>query len=338
MNKALIKAVLTNLTLVIILAIAVCATYYFYGVRLPGSSYTGPLPELAGPAAVMKEQLEGHVRVLSQEIGIRHHSNSGSLEKAADYIEQQFTSYQYVTKSEIINTEGHRNIVVDLYGKQDRDKIILVGAHYDTTFTSPGADDNASGVAALLEIARALQAKDLPVTIRFVAFVNEEFPNYGTEDMGSRYHAQRARDMDEDIVGMFSLEMLGYYSSEAGSQRYPRIIRPFYDRPGEYITFASNLVSRPLLLDAITDFRAQAQFPSEGIAAPKWLVRWIRRSDHASFWAYGYRGVVITDTARYRNRNYHKVSDRYDTLDYVRMTVVVDGLVKMLESLAYRYQ
>jgi Zn-dependent M28 family amino/carboxypeptidase len=324
--------------LLLVLSGALAGAFYFYGIRMPGVSYSGPLPALSAESEMRRERLRAHVQVLAQEIGERHPGAPHKLNQAADYIERQFAEFEYVPQSEIINAKGYRNIVVDLYGNENRNAILVIGAHYDTTWLTPGADDNASGVAALLEIARSFRGRPLPITLRFAAFANEEFPYYGTPDMGSLYHAQRAREQEENIVGMFSLEMLGYYSDQPRSQTYPRPIRAFYPRTGNFIAFVSNIVSRPLLVDAITAFRDQARFPTQGLAAPQWLVRGVRRSDHASFWMHGFQAVMITDTANYRNYGYHNVGDTPDTLDYDRMTMVVEGIMAMLEILAGEYR
>lgn len=337
MNVELIKKILAHAAVIVILIVALLAGFYYYGIRMPGKTYTGPLAPLPPASQQLRDRLSEHVRVLATEIGERNTSKPENLEQAADYIEQQFATFGYVARPEIINDKGNRNIVVNLYGRQDRNRIIVVGAHYDTTWSTPGADDNASGVAGLLEIARAMHDKQLPITIRFVAFVNEEYPWYGTNNMGSLYHATHARESNENIVGMFSLEMLGYYSDERRSQYYPRVVRQFYPRRGNFIAFVSNLLSRPLLVDSISAFRAQVDFPSQGLAAPRWLVPAIRRSDHASFWVNGYRAVMITDTANYRNYGYHNMADRHNTLDFDRMTRVVEGIMKMLETLAGNY-
>lgn len=337
MNMELIKTVLAYAAGFAVLIAVLLTGFYFYGIRMPGNSYEGQLPPLSTAAEQMSGRLLEHIRVLATNIGERNSSHPEKLEQAADYIEQQFAAYGYVPKSEIINDKGDRNIVVDLYGRQDRNRILLVGAHYDTSWMTPGADDNASGVAGLLEIARALHGQQLPITIRFAAFVNEEYPWYGTNNMGSLYHATHARESNENIVGMFSLEMLGYYADGRHSQYYPRIVRHFYPRRGNFIAFVSNLLSRQLLVDAISAFRAQADFPSQGLAAPRWLVPAIRRSDHASFWVNGYRAVMITDTANYRNYGYHNMADKPGKLDYDRMARVVEGITKMLEALASRY-
>ena len=337
MNMALIKNTLMHAAVIVTLIAVLIIAFYFYGIRMPGKSYDGPLAALSPAAQKLRDRLSDHVRELSVQIGERNAHKREKLEQAAAYIEQQFASFGYVPKSEIVNDKGNRNIVVDLYGKKDRNRILLVGAHYDTTWLTPGADDNASGVAALLEIARTLHDKQLPITIRFVAFVNEEFPWYGTSNMGSLFHATHARQTNENIVGMFSLEMLGYYSNQRRSQYYPKMVRPFYPRRGNFIAFVSNILSRQLLVDSITAFRTQEDFPSQGLAAPAWLVPGIRRSDHASFWLNGYKAIMITDTANYRNYGYHNAGDTYKTLDYDRMTRVVEGITKVLVTLANKY-
>lgn len=334
MVNKLVKSVLFNLSIVIICAVLLVAAFYFFCIRMPGQSYSGPLPETTEELENLAMRLHQHVYVLAGEIGERNYGKRPALEKAADYIEEQFKSYRYVPKTQIISNKGFRNIVVDLYGKQYRDEIIVVGAHYDTAWMTPGADDNASGVAALLEIARMLNNKAQARSIRFVAFVNEEWPFFGGEEMGSRYHAKRARESNENIIGMFSLEMLGYYSDEPKSQYLPRPIRPFYPRTGDFIAFVSNVFSRSLLVNAIAEFRENSMFPSQGLAAPQWLVRAVRRSDNSSFWAYAYPAVMITDTANFRNWAYHNAADKHDTLDYDRMARVVNGVTVMLERLA----
>jgi Zn-dependent M28 family amino/carboxypeptidase len=335
--KRLLGIILANAAVILILAAAGVIAFYFYCIRMPGEPYAGPLPSLSAESEQRLERMRATVRFLAHDIGERNPGKPDKLEQAAEYIEQQFRDSGYVPNSENINAKGQRNIVVDLYGKRSRDRILLLGAHYDSSWMTPGADDNASGVAALLEIARAFRDMQFPITIRFVAFANEEFPYFGTSDMGSLYHAQRARDQREKIVGMFSLEMLGYYSDAYRSQYYPKIIRSFYPRRGNFIAFVSNTVSRPLLVDAITLFRERVQFPSQGLAAPQWLVRGVRRSDHASFWANGFQAVMITDTANYRNYGYHNAGDTHDTLDYERMTLVVDGIMTVIEQLAQKY-
>jgi len=337
MLKVRIRDFLIYSTFFVVTFIILATVFFYYCIRMPGESFSGSLPGMDASMQNLSKRLDEHVRILAEEIGERNFHNRDALEKAADYIEEQFNSIHYVPKNQMVNNGDFRNIVVDHYGSQRRDRIIIVGAHYDTTWGTPGADDNASGIAALIEIARELKEKKFPVTIRFVAFVNEERPFFGRDDMGSGYHARHAREQNEDIIGMFSLEMLGYYSDQPRSQWYPRRLRKHYPQTADFVAFVSNLVSRKFLIDSLTAFRTQARFPSEGLTAPQWLVPSIRRSDHASFWANGYPAVMVTDTAEFRNFNYHLSTDRHETLDYERLARVVSGLTKMLEELADQY-
>jgi Zn-dependent M28 family amino/carboxypeptidase len=203
----------------------------------------------------------------------------------------------------------------------------VVGAHYDTVPGSPGADDNASGVAVLIELA----AMKMPV--RLVAFANEEPPYSFGPDMGSWAWAKRARDRGEPIRAMFSLEMLGYYRDTAGSQRYPAPLGLFYPDRADFIAFVGDLGARGLVRRSIGAFRKSAAFPSEGVAAPAFIpgVTW---SDHWSFRRHGYPAIMITDTAFYRYPHYHLPNDTPDKLDYERMARVTLGLAAMLNELA----
>ena len=159
------------------------------------------------------------------------------------------------------------NVIAELRGTSD--EIVILGAHYDTVDESPGADDNASGVAALLALARTFAHTTPRRTIRFVAFANEEPPYFMTEWMGSYQYAQRCHQRGEKVVAMLSLESLGYFRDEAGSQQYPASLEHVYPTTANFIAFASNLGSRGLLRDCIDVFRAHATIPSEGGALPE---------------------------------------------------------------------
>jgi hypothetical protein len=285
---------------------------------------------------VLAERLRTHVQVLAGEIGERNRDNRGQLDRAADYIERELSGMGYLVAPEIFGDAQYRNLVVDLYGRELRDSVLVVGAHYDTAWFTAGADDNASGVAGLLEIARALKDRPLRRSVRLIAFTNEEEPFFGRDTMGSMVAAKRSYDRRENVVGMLSLEMIGYYSDEPDSQRYPAPVRRFYPTVGDFIGFVGNLPSRALLHEAIGEFRKVAQFPSEGLAAPEWLVLDIRRSDNHAYWRYGFPAIMVTDTSNFRNRNYHNMGDRPDTLDYERMARAVTGLTEMIAALANR--
>lgn len=322
-----IVLIIAAITAFVIAAIYVC-------IVMPGTSMPGALPPLDNSQSALRERLSAHVRVLAEAIGERNDTHMAALNRAADYIDQQFQSYGYSPGEHPFGVHPFRNITADLYGRGKRDEVIVVGAHYDTVRMSPGADDNASGVAGLLEIARALAAQRFPRTLRFIAFANEEEPFYGSDLMGSRVSARRSFERKENIVGMYALEMIGHYADQPGSQNYPNVIRHFYPARGNFIAFVANLRSRRFLHRSISYFRRQAVFPSEGMAAPEWLVPDIRRSDHAAYWQFGFPALMITDTANFRNRHYHGVSDLPHTLDYDSMARVVSGLTDMLRALA----
>jgi Zn-dependent M28 family amino/carboxypeptidase len=212
-----------------------------------------------------------------------------------------------------------------------REARVVVGAHYDTVPGSPGADDNASAVAALIELAGMLGGEQLP--IRFVAFANEEEPHFMGPDMGSWVSAKRSRENGERITAMLSLEMLGYYSELPGSQRYPAPLGLFYPDRGNYIAFVGDLGAFGLVRKSVKAFRKHSRFPSEWLAGPA-SIPGVTRSDHWSFRTLGFPAIMVTDTAYNRNPHYHQPSDTPDTLDYARMAEVTLGLAGVLRELA----
>jgi len=245
------------------------------------------------------------------------------LERPARYIENAFGTHQ----SHPFESGGRkvRNI-------ETGSGSIVVGAHYDTVPGSPGADDNASGVAVLLELKRILENENLP--IRFIAFANEEPPYFMGPDMGSWVSAKRSRDEGKPVRAMFSLEMLGYYRDAPGSQRYPFPLGFFYPDRGDFIAFVGDLGARSLVRKSIGIFRKHTPFPSEGVAAPAFIpgVTW---SDHWSFRDHGFPAIMVTDTAFFRYPHYHLPSDTPEKLDYARMARVTLGLAAMLKELAH---
>jgi hypothetical protein len=285
-------------------------------IRMPGTSHAGPLPPLTGEARALTLRLRLHVAALAVK------ERNVDLETPARYIEQAFRSQGLEFSVQEFVSAGRRVRNIEA-GAGD----IVVGAHYDTVPGSPGADDNASGVAVLIELA----AMKMPV--RLVAFANEEPPYSFGPDMGSWAWAKRARNRGEPIRAMFSLEMLGYYRDTAGSQRYPAPLGLFYPDRADFIAFVGDLGARGLVRRSIGAFRKSAEFPSEGVAAPAFIpgVTW---SDHWSFRRHGYPAIMITDTAFYRYPHYHLPNDTPDKLDYERMARVTLGLAAMLNELA----
>ncbi|KWR87607.1 M28 family peptidase [Cupriavidus sp. IDO] len=278
--------------------------------------------------------LERHVKVLAGEIGERNVFRPDALHAAADYIDQEWARRGCAVRRQDYQVRGIpcANIEVALAGCVQPDEIIVLGAHYDTVRNSPGADDNASGVAALLEIAGLLQVLPPRHTVRCVAFVNEEAPFFFGGDMGSLRYARAARLCGDRIRVMLSLEMLGYYRDESGTQSYPPLLRYFYPARGNFIAFVSNLRSRRRLRWVVNAFQISSDFPLEAAALP-WWVPGVALSDHVSFWRQGYPAVMVTDTAYLRNPYYHTAHDVPTTLDYGRMAAVTHGLAVCVASL-----
>lgn len=286
----------------------------------------------------LEERLYQHIWFLSEEIGERHFENPGSLDGAANYIEQKLVASGLQTQRHSFENNTYHNIIAEISGTSRIDEIIIVGAHYDTVWLSPGANDNASGVAAMLEIARNLAGMNPERTIRFVAFSNEEQPFAGSDEMGSMMYARHVQEAGENIVAMYSLEMLGYYSEAPGSQNYPPPLNWFYPDQANFIAFVSNIKSGRMLWQSLMAFRKHSDFPVQGLVMSERLVPDIRRSDHASFWDTGYPAVMVTDTADFRNIHYHTVGDTIRTLDFRKMAGVVEGLSLMIASLAGIHQ
>ena len=296
-------------------AAALAALFYFM-IAMPGRSHRGDLPPLAAEGKALAERLRKHVVELSRN------ERNDDLETAARYISAAFGPDASFQEFE----SGGRTVRnVELVCPQT--SYVVVGAHYDTVPGSPGADDNASGVAVLIELAR------LGLPVRCVAFANEEPPYFLGPDMGSWSWAKRARDRGESVRAMLSLEMLGYYRDAPGSQRYPPPLGLFYPDRADFIAFVGDLGARRLVRRAIASFRKNAQFPSEGVAAPSFIpgVTW---SDHWSFRDHGFPAIMVTDTAFNRYPHYHLPSDTAEKLDYERLARVTLGLAGVLRELA----
>ncbi len=273
-------------------------------------------------------QLAEIIGTLAGTIGERNATRPRAYADAAAFIEQSLPSASRHTFDSGVNIECQI---------RGNDEIIIVGAHYDTVPGSPGADDNGSGVAAMITIAKHFAAGvgGAPPrrTIRFVAFANEEPPFFATPQMGSLRYAERCRERNERVVAMFSLETIGYFSDAPSSQQYPSMLHLIYPSSANFIAFVSNLKSRALLRQSVREFRKVSDVPAESGALPEFIagVSW---SDQWAFWQCGYPAVMVTDTALFRNPHYHTATDRPQTLDYHRLTRVVDGLTGVVRELA----
>jgi hypothetical protein len=306
--------------IVIGLGIAALAALLHYMVTMPGRSYSGPPPPLSGEDRALSLRLRLHVATLASS------ERNTDLETSARYIEAAFTRIGLSPQSHYFESGGRRVRNIEAGSGS-----IVVGAHYDTVPGTPGADDNASGVAVLIELAA------MKVPVRFVAFANEEPPYFYGHEMGSWAWAKRARERGERIHAMFSLEMLGFYRDTPGSQRYPFPLGFFYPDRADFIAFVGDLGTRSLVRKSIKLFREKAMVPSEGVAAPSFIpgVTW---SDHWSFRRHGFPAIMVTDTAFYRYPDYHLPSDTPDKLDYERMARLTLGLAAMLRELAKDYE
>jgi len=281
-----------------------------------------------------RDYLRQVVAFLSREIGVRTYQEPDRLDRAARYIADQFTSFGYhaAMQSFPFNGNTYHNVIAELKGKGPSGGVLVVGAHYDTVRTTFGADDNASGVAGLLDLARCLAGKPLERTVRFVAFALEEPPAYRTENMGSHHYARSLREKQEQVEGMICLEMIGFFCDRDGSQHYPL---PFmnlkYPDRGNFIAMVGNLASKGFTDSIAQGFSHGTDLPVITLNAP-FFVLGIDFSDHWSFYQFGYRALMVTDTAFYRNPHYHAPSDLPRTLDHDKMAKVVAGLRRALEE------
>jgi len=279
------------------------------------------------------EKLKRHVYKLAHEIGDRSIFRYEKLIDAERYITEQFQSFGYKVEFQeyTLYNKPVKNIIVTKIGRQRPEEIIILGAHYDTC-GNPGADDNASAVAGLLEIARFISDKQTNSSLKFIAFVNEEPPFFKTENMGSRVYIRAAKESREDIKATLILEMIGYYTDKLYSQRYPPIFGMFHPNRGNFIAVVGNFPSRWLVKEVISNFKKETQFPIRSVITFS-SIAGVDFSDHWSFWQEGYPAVMITDTSFYRNLNYHTSSDTYETLNYENMAEVVKGLSAALIEL-----
>ena len=276
-------------------------------------------------AETIHKNLRCHVHHLSERIGERHIWKNGSLAEAAEYIESVFSENNLNVDHQMLSCYGKTvsNLIVKKLGKKP--DIIVLGAHYDTVPGSPGADDNASAVAVMLEIARLSKDIQSENTIAFAALVNEESPCYGTDNMGSMVFAESLKKSDVPVKFMICLESIGYFPKGV-IQKYPFPgMRLFYPKAADFLGVVGNLRSIRYVAALARVIRKNADIGVRSLVAPEYVAG-INRSDHFAFWHYGFKAVMITDTAFFRNDNYHRETDTIDTLNFNSMTQIVKGL------------
>ena len=295
-------------------------------------------PNGAEAAPDLAERMRQHVRAVASE---EHNTGTpGQLERAAVYIETELKRSGYQPSRQEYTAGGQRvrNIEVAVSkvaaGKRP-DHIFIVGAHYDSAPGAPGANDNGSGTAAVLELARLLKTMQprAGTEVRFVFFVNEEPPFFQRADMGSMRHAAEMKRQGQQVEAALVLETMGYYTDAPNSQQLPPGLEGRYPSTGNFIAFVGTLESSALVRDALAAFRAESDFPAHGLAAPAHTLG-VTLSDHSSYNRHGYPALMITDTAFMRYPYYHTAQDTPDKLDYESMARVVTGLSKTIVALA----
>lgn len=289
------------------------------------------------PAGEVEAKLREYVSVLSEQLGERSVARPGAVRAAELFIESTAgpNNIGYGVRRREFDVEGrvYANLEAVLPGLQLAEEVVVVGAHYDTAEGSPGADDNASGIAALLVLAERFAHTRQQRTIRWVAFCNEEPPWFQTPDMGSARYAAELKREGVKVVAMLALESLGYFSDEPGSQKYPEPLAKLYPDVGNFLGVVGNLENRKLVDFACERLRETGLLPVEKGAFPEMLpgVGW---SDHWAFWQEGFPAVMLTDTAPYRNPHYHRATDRADTIDFGRFGKAVDAIEALVAALA----
>jgi len=270
-------------------------------------------------------RLEAHVRALVS-FSPRNETHPENLDRAAAWISRELQDTGGRVEDQAFEANGavYRNVLAH-FGPESRERIV-VGAHYDAAGPYPGADDNASGIAALIELARLLGETPPSIHVELVAFTLEEPPSFTTPAMGSAVHAASLRKRGISVRAMIALEMIGYFTDAPGSQEYPvSILKLFYPTRGNFIGVVGKLGQGSLVRRVRRAMRRASPLPVHAISAPISLPG-VDFSDHRSYWEAGYEAVMITDTAFYRNPNYHAADDTPETLDYARMAMVVEGV------------
>lgn len=318
-----IQAIRLVLILVVILGIL------FYNVTQPSNRTYDP----SQTVSVRQDALRQHVDMLAVECHPRSHKFVRNLDKSAAYISAAFTSAGAEVSEQVYRVKGrtYRNVMAE-FGPETESRIV-VGAHYDTCQDTPGADDNASGVAGLIELGRLLGQSELNKRFELVAYTLEEPPHFRSANMGSAQHAYRHRKNGEDIELMVALEMIGFFSDEPGSQNFPSmLLRLFYPDTGNFISIIGSYGERKYVREFKAAMRGATDLPVHSMCATR-ATPMITFSDHSSYWNQGYPALMITDTAFMRNLRYHQLSDLPDTLDYDAMAKVVIGVFEALMRL-----
>ncbi len=282
-------------------------------------------------------RLKTHVTMLSEKFAPRDYKHTENLDHAAAYIRTEFenTNGRISEQTYKVDSLVYRNVILKL-GPETQERIVI-GAHYDAAGELPGADDNASGVAGLIELAQLLDSASLPMTVELVAYTLEEPPFFRTDEMGSAAHANQLQEQGIRVRMMISMEMIGYFSDDSNSQRFPlSLLKLLYPTEGNWIAVVGDLGSGADVRSVKAPMQRATKLPVYSINAPPHLVPGIDWSDHLNYWNNGYPGIMITDTAFLRNMNYHTERDTPELLDYERMAMVVAGVYVAVLDIAQK--
>jgi len=311
LGRALLFAVVVGVC--IVAAVALLLTQPVWAVHRTGVRE----PE------VDPDRLRKHVSALSQTFAPRDYARVENLDRAADYIEREFreAGAEISEQAFVVDSQHYRNIIAR-FGPETKERIV-VGAHYDVCGPYPGADDNASGIAGLIELAHLLGKQKLHTRVELVAYTLEEPPFFRTEQMGSAVHAESLVETHAKLRAMLCLEMIGYFTDEPNSQQYPLAeLGALYPNKGNFIALVGAFDDIALLRRVKRAMIAASDLPLRSINAPRTL-QGVDFSDHLNYWNHGFPALMITDTAFYRNKRYHHPEDVIGTLDFKRMAEVV---------------
>lgn len=278
------------------------------------------------------KDLSKHLEAITKSGEYRTYNNIGELNRVAEYIYEQFLPYADTTYFQVFEDEGrvYKNVVAEFNPSEV--STIVIGAHYDVCGKQEGADDNASGVVGVLELAKGLKGKTLHHNYQLVAYTLEEPPYFRSEKMGSYVHAKSLHDSDKEVYGMLSVEMIAYFSEEKNSQSYPvSILKWFYGNKGDYITLVNKVHKGKFARKFSREYKKGQYIKTKRFGGPP-AIPGIDFSDHLNYWKFGYSALMITDTAFLRNFNYHEKSDQMETLNLNKMAEVIDGLIAVFSD------
>ncbi len=299
-----------------------CFSFLFFGLALLANSQTSHL------------EIRSQLDTIVNRYGFRSYEDIETLSDVGVYIENEFKKHSNCVYRQTYTIQGKEYFnVVGLIGDTTKPRMVI-GAHYDVCEELPGADDNGTGVVGLIQAIQQLKNDTLgDYCFEFVAYTLEEPPFFATDYMGSFIHAQSLNDRNVEVYGMVSLEMIGYFSTEKKSQEYPlRIFGLFYGNVGDYITVVRKMNKGPFTRKFSGKYKRTKRIPTKKFTGPRKLTG-IDFSDHRNYWNFGFDAIMLTDTAFYRNKNYHRSSDTIDTIDFERMALVIDALVLTLREM-----